>query len=241
MQTLIKSSRSRSAAPLDAKLDKKLLAYVAVGAAAVTGSAQFAESKVIYTPANTVIEGGATVGIDLNNDGVVDFNLVRCFCGAHSTWLFAKPAAAGNGIRPVDSFGAAAGFFGVPVGPGEKFSNIGSAYSGFMADQGSYGGTGGWFQGPWANAKNRYLGLKFLVNNQVHYGWARLTVTSLFENGAVLTGYAYESTPNTAIKEGYVGGPVESEESEAEYSPQASTLGSLARGAETLQPWRRLQ
>jgi hypothetical protein len=97
------------------------------------------------------------------------------------------------------------------------------------------------FFGPFANATNRYLGFKFLVNGQVHYGWARMTVTNSLRN-VVLTGYAYETTPNTTIIEGHLSGGTATNLAPADLlSPasQPATLGMLARGADALTLWRR--
>ena len=64
------------------------------------------------------------------------------------------------------------------------------------------------FKGQWINATNRYLGLKFKIHGQTHYGWARLSIQ--YENftfAATLTGYAYETIPNKAITAGETKGP----------------------------------
>ncbi len=59
----------------------------------------------------------------------------------------------------------------------------------------------------WANSGAGYVGFKFQNGNDTHYGWAKITITS---NSAgvetLLYGYAYESTPNTAIMVGDTGG-----------------------------------
>ena len=48
-----------------------------------------------------------------------------------------------------------------------------------------------------------YLGLKFMINGEVHYGWARLNETCDKGNNSIrLTGYAYETIPNQGIKAG---------------------------------------
>jgi hypothetical protein len=62
----------------------------------------------------------------------------------------------------------------------------------------------GTYWGLWApNEKNRYLGVKFLIDGQVHYGWARMNAELYFPYiNALLTGYAYETTPNLPIRAG---------------------------------------
>ena len=85
--------------------------------------------------------------------------------------------------------------------------------------------------------KNRYLGLQFVINGQVHYGWARLSVSltdpSLNKFGiyAVLTGYAYEDVPNKPIITGKTKGP-------DVITLDPATLGHLAGGASQIPAWR---
>jgi hypothetical protein len=97
--------------------------------------------------------------------------------------------------------------------------------------------------------------LKFSIGGQTHYGWARLNVTvtftGLFKSGgtyAVLTGYAYETVPNTPIVTGKTKGAAADvsgthqsttpHHSRQVRAPPAS-LGLLARGAAALDIWRK--
>jgi hypothetical protein len=99
------------------------------------------------------------------------------------------------------------------------------------------------FQGPWANGgkgvKDRYLGLKFAIKGEIHYGWARLNVKvdkigNIVNITALLTGYAYETIPNKAIIAGKTKGP-------DVITMQPGTLGHLARGASALPAWQAQQ
>jgi hypothetical protein len=235
------SSRPRLASVLSPRLNQSLISYVAAAGAAgvaLLAISQSAEAKVIYTSTNSKVE--PSVSIDLNNDGIVDFtvhNFDPPF--GHSIWLFAQPAA-GNFVRGFDN-GADVGFFGVPNGPAGFFAT-GSSYfkqGVFMAKFFQYSHSS--FTGPWAGVTNRYLGFKFLIDGQVHYGWARVSVPDIYD--VVVTGYAYETIPNKAIVEGHTFGP----ENAAIAPPldlpapptQPATLGLLARGADTLAIWRR--
>ena len=225
---------------INPKLNQNLAAYVAAACAAGVGllaAAYPAEAKVVYTATNISIGARSTVPLDLNNDGVVDFSLVTRFCGSHSTCLVLEPAVTGNGFRGAGSV-AAAGFFGVPVGPGEKFQS--GTYPNLLAVAGSYGSSK-WSGGPWASVTNRYLGLSFVVGGQIHYGWARLSV-KLHGGPTVLTGYAYQTVPNASIIEGHISGGTADNLAPADLlAPisQPATLGMLARGADSLVLWRR--
>ena len=97
------------------------------------------------------------------------------------------------------------------------------------------------FVGCWG-VKNRYLGTRFQINGEPHYGWARLSV---LRNGrhfkVVLTGYAYETIPNKRIIAGRTHDSDETKQpaSMKGYASPAPTLGSLALGAPGLSIWRR--
>lgn len=236
-------NRLRTNAPINSKLDKRLIAYVAVAGAAGAGLlATPAQAKVVYTAANSQTTFG-TIPVDLNNDGIVDFTLSIQGGFFHSEWTFVKPAVTGNAVLVGAKGGPQAGFFGLPVGPGEKFvSNTFYSYGLQMADAGMYGGSS-WFLGNFANATNRYIGLKFSINGATHYGWARVNLSNYLKGGALqLTGYAYETTPQTNIVEGHISGPEKASNTPAavlEPTAQPASLGLLAHGAHGLAIWRR--
>jgi|GEM_PF-6472013 hypothetical protein len=193
------SQQSSTTAPVNSKLDKALVAYMAAAAAAMfTASAQ---AKVVYTPANSQTSFGS-IPIDLNNDGVVNFTISILGGSFHSELTVVKPQVAGNAVLAAAKGGVAAGFFGVAVGRGEKFLSHSFYSSGRglpMAVAGMYDGSS-WFNGAFANATNRYIGMKFLINGTVHYGWARVNLSNYLKGGALqVTGYAYETTPQTNI------------------------------------------
>ncbi len=235
----MKTNVSRPTLPISAKLNQALTTYVTAATAAgvaMLAVSPSAEAKVVYTPTHIDVNN---TSIDLNNDGTADFML-----GFHALSkddvLAVNPLVAGNEIMARGSE-AVAGIFGQPVGPGGKFAATGGSYGWlFMADAGSYSVT--WFFGPWANATNRYLGFKFLINGEVHYGWARLTVPDYIHGKpAVLTGYAYETEPNTKIIEGEISGSAESVAPADLLAPAQpfATLGMLAGGNDGLTLWRR--
>jgi len=100
--------------------------------------------------------------------------------------------------------------------------------------------------GPWVNVKDRYLGLKFQIKGNTHYGWARLNVkVSKTTITATLTGNAYETIPNKPIITGKTKGPddasVEESNAASFATPEPVTLGILALGSPGLSIWRREQ
>ena len=97
-------------------------------------------------------------------------------------------------------------------------------------------GTSGVCAGSWINVKNRYLGLRFILKGETHFGWARLNVTCDLNAKKIglLTGYAYETRPNTPIITGKIDGP-------DVVTVQPGSLGQMARGASATSRDTRVQ
>ena len=262
-------SRPRTTAELPDSTHQQLNMYaIAAGAAGVgmLALAQPSEAKIVYTPANVQIVG--KVNLDLNNDGVTDFQFCsvsdsrsssycskqggrRTLAGKHPPSPFFDdlsifPAKAVNEIWGHLTFRqsptAAAFPAGVRIGPKGKFS----PGHRLMATWGSASGQT-YYGGPWKNAQHRYLGLKFIIKGKVHYGWARLDVHwHVPKLSATLTGYAYETVPGKSIITGKRKGPDDrsrvkqpSPAALPALPPEPATLGLLAMGADGLSVWRR--
>jgi len=126
--------------------------------------------------------------------------------------------------------------WGVVVGdgPGRKFESealvMDSAnYSYFFSNFRSTQTFGAW-------GKNRrltgpYLGFKFMIGSEVHYGWARVAVKAdLFSITATLTGYAYETNPNQMILSGFTSGNVTQSTEQDSSIPEAKAAQSATLG-----------
>ena len=242
------SKETNSRTRVSNKLDRRLIAYSAAATAAGVGMlamSESAEAKIVYTAANLTIPADQSVSFDLNNDGIPDFGFyfyqygaVRKPLGYHEEGLEIDPAKTGNAIWSVQSSKgdacAAALPPGVKVGPGADFQ-------GKPLELWGSGGTA--YSGPFVfcefgkRTRGAFLGLKFLINGQTHYGWAHVTVNG---SRAVLNGYAYETVANQPILTGKASGPVEASESLPVAIPaQPATLNVLARGSQGLDIWRR--
>ncbi|HEX8814630.1 MAG TPA: hypothetical protein VF753_03940 [Terriglobales bacterium] len=241
------TNRRRRVFTLSSALEKRLGAYAGAAAAAgvsVLAIARSAEAKIVYTPANTtILVNGRSIPLDLNHDGITDFsfsNRLRTFTVGASYSLNAE-APAGNAIRGRGSFrgGWRSGPFASAIQPGIKVgpdkSRFGDGPGWLMGYSVKYAvGPSSTFRsfGQWLNT-TRYLGLQFLIDGQIHYGWARFTV-GLPQNvtdgiPAKLTGYAYETIPNKPILTGQTEG-LGADATAAE----PATLGRLAQGASAI-------
>jgi hypothetical protein len=223
--------------------------------------AQPGEAEIIYTPANVTIAPNQEYGLDLNGDGIVDFT-IRAFGKyfppvTYINSLFVKHPPAGNEVAAHLAFGLYWGGFhkfayalssGMPISQQARHFSAGRVSMTWQCACDA----GGFYRGSWLAHRShqplsdRYLGLMFKINGEVHYGWARLNALGGFGGGAMLTGYAYETIPNQGLNAGQ---EQETEKSEKQPDPAASThpaqkpatLGALARGSGGLAMWRKRQ
>ena len=224
------NSTSVSAECRSANLEKRLAAYAVAG---ITGASLFAaspdaEAKVVYTSAHVVISHGTTYDLDLNNDGLTDFVLsntgTALFQGfgispqSHLQGIMNEGVCIENDLHELAAPAALAA--GVEIGHQRNFQPYGPCMRNNSSSD---------VQGHWQSVTNRYLGLAFLINGEIHYGWARLNTLGARNFHAVLTGYAYESVAYKSIVTGDEGGAADAAVPAS--GTRGSTLGELAVGA----------
>jgi hypothetical protein len=247
-------AQTRIPTQLSKSLEGNLKHYTLAASAASVGLLAIspgAEAKVIYTPANQAIPyNGAPVPIDLNHDGIDDFTLsaITTYGARHSqAFVQVTPTTPVNrvwglvekaGFRYASILAAADLPLGVEVGPKGRFANAGAE---LLADRSLNEGTTTStrnYLGGWANygkgVTNRFLGFSFTINNETHYGWARLNVVWGLSPTATLTGYAYETVANKQIQTAGVAPAANTSSTEA----KPATLGHLAGGAPAIPAWR---
>ncbi|HEY6764149.1 MAG TPA: hypothetical protein VI386_05210 [Candidatus Sulfotelmatobacter sp.] len=251
-----KSRLPHSAASINPTLDKSLVAYVAAASAAGVGlvaAAQPAEAKVVYTPTNVTLGHNSSYSIDLNNDGVADFEISNFFyqyarqvpLGAHQNTLTVKPQKQANrAVRAASSLNGAAYAAALAphkqVGPNSPFQ---AGYSDLIMANSGGSAYSTVLRGPWFTHRQAYLGVKFVINGISHYGWVRVTVSGYLSSYTIV-GYAYETVPNTPISTGQTSGPARisaMQPTSGISAPQhaIASLGALARGTDGLPIWRR--
>jgi hypothetical protein len=241
----LKTRKTISLRPL---LDNELTSYVAAAKGNASANRRFVASaisaitlgsvslapplfaEIIYTPANKSIGKSNALSflpIDLNNDGIADlsisaYNFVSFSSGFHERADLGAFGLQGNQVL-VEGGGLI-----VPAVMGQVIGFAASAVrfqrGGLMAaarhssDGFSSSNT---TEGLWLRAKNRYLGVKFIINGETHYGWARFNAGAGY---AQLTGYAYETIPDKPIPTGVSEtAPPES----GANSPEGANTGSL--------------
>ncbi len=230
---------------LSDRLNRQLSTYALAASAAgvsILALSGAVDAKVVYTSTHQVTRAHVPLYIDLNHDGINDF-LLRTTYYVGSSYYKAGLSASGNhnasnavaarrSSRSGYFFSAASALpAGARIGPGLKFSMRHPVMAEELFPRGvatsQYSDRGRWIS-KGKGVSSRYLGLKFVINGEVHYGWARLSVTVAHHRQyddvvATLTGYAYETVANKPITAGQTSGA-------DVITVHPGSLGSLALG-----------
>ena len=92
-----------------------------------------------------------------------------------------------------------------PINNSQNFYNIFpymltlGVKSTIVAQSASFSSTS--YQGNWPNIDDKFLGLKFSIGSNTHFGWVRLSVTADCDS-IILKDYAYNNSPNQGIQAG---------------------------------------
>jgi hypothetical protein len=236
--------RPRTPSRISDSLHHQLNMYaIAAGAAGVSVLAlmQPADAKIVYTPTHHVIGENEkySLALDHKNANFIIANS-RCIGGSAgcTSWSVARLTASqastrwtsGNQVVGPHSSGigrVSALRKGARISKGRSFVRFG-----YMEREFRQTSTTLW--GDWDNVTGRYLGLKFKIGGEFHYGWARLNVRVLkkeLDINTTLTGYAYETIPNKPIIAGKTKGPDVT-------TAKDVSLGHLARGSSAIPAWR---
>jgi hypothetical protein len=241
-----KQTKKRRTLPLPEKSAKRLAAYLMAAGAGATlaASAAPANASIIYTPANLSFGADSSLSFSLSPNSLNVFNLnnhtsTLVLSGVHylkSGHLFI--GGAGNGssvvigrtwVRQLQR-GA---YIGPKLGTNNGWSG-GELLGKWRRSRFSSGGGidySGTNTGSWPDGGKGFVGLRFLINGQEHYGWAAFVVgfhtrrTGYFGR---LTEYAYDTVPNQGLDAGQTAS-----------TPEPGTLGLLALGSLGLGLWRR--
>jgi hypothetical protein len=235
---------SRNTVKLAKTMHRDLSLYTLAASAAgvsMLALAQPTETQIVYTPAHEVIGRNGTLPIDLNHDGITDVTIREIPWTAFGDGRYpgnslqAKPGA-GGGIKICSqSKFAAAVARGAQIGGSSPFRSRVEVIFHATSSGVIYGGC------TWSeDTTNGFLGIRFRIGAETHYGWARMDIRIRPPKSGfslLLTGYAYETQPDTAIRAGDTGQNDSKAPSNKMSTPpqleakERSTLGALALGA----------
>lgn len=198
----IRTGRLKQNTSISAPLDRRLLSYTLAAGATLAASTP-SQAEVLFTPNNSFLRPPSSLVIDLNHDGVADFLLkVREIFLTTSSFAYGFAGRATvYGLGPSKQFEGSAFWALKPLKRGNRIGNQVAFHPyGILASGRPY------WNGPFDNLQNRFLGVKLVVNGEVHFGWigfrrvdARKTVQ------VTLAGWAYETEPGKAILAGDIG------------------------------------
>ncbi len=185
--------------------------------------------------------------MDLNNDGVNDFQLhVSHFITTTTVDASALIAGMARGpniadgvnlVRATASGEAHRELKGPSYRVGTSFTGdqLGLLRAVFKTSGGASSTNGLWLGGAAFGDTNGYLGVEFKANDGLHYGWIRLSVrtdANGYPDGVRAIAWAYESNPGIPLH-------VTSLTAVPEVPANAVGLGALALGAAGVQALRR--
>lgn len=244
--------------PPSKSLNRQINLYSLAASAAgvsVLALAHPAEGSVVVKQTNATVGFQAPVFIDMNGDGTNDFEFSVARGGYdHSFYntLNVIPLAGGRPVAgargSIGPYGAALAS-GAKIGPSAHFSSsIGRGQvmlertNGFVSGSSRYTAYGPWgIQGTYSHY--RYLGVKFLINGQTHYGWIKILVSRTSGLEGFIQQVAYETVANKALTAGQTqSSAADSSASDMSKVQQVGpSLGMLAGGVDGLSLWRRHQ
>jgi hypothetical protein len=240
-------SHCPSAKPLkeatDNDINHRLSLYTAAAVAAGVGVlalAQPAKGEVIVTTKKIQIDDGP-VYVDLNNDGVSDFEF--SFASYRDPLFHADLTAkaltggevVGDHIHGLPEPYASALVRGAKIGPSAHFA---SAHGQITIERKAqiHSSTNEYYGHWYSVGSNRYLGVKFLIKGEAHYGWVRMTVNAPGTSTGTITSYAYETIANKRVSAGESSDSAD--DAQVQESAPGASLGMLALGSGGLALWR---
>ncbi len=162
-------------------------------------------AEIIYTPAQKSLLFEDWTKVDLNHDGISDVSFLRessNYKVLDRTVLAAAAQSQGGLVGYLVSghqYGSALRK-GSPIGPKRTFLNrdvvlVRTEISHYFCCNTVYAGQ-------WRNVSEKFLGVRFLIDGEIHYGWVRLSIGGSARLQGVITGYAYETVANQPIAAG---------------------------------------
>lgn len=174
--------------------EAKLARFSAVAGAVIAGGS--VNAQLVYTDVNPDIIVDTASGpydLDFNNDLVTDISLMvihQSGAGTYSGFTYtyqgsaaAVQAPAGNGALTITS-GSSSNIVVAPMNNGDlidgaaNFLSSGALAVDVLVTIPVVSYTYQFQQGAWLGVSDKFLGVKFMIGANTHYGWARLDVSA---------------------------------------------------------------
>lgn len=204
--------------------ESKLAHFTAVAGAVLAGGA--VNAQIVYTDVNPDIiidTASGAYDLDFNNDAVSDLTLSVTHMEGAGTYSGFTYTYAGSVANAAPGIGG--GIAQIATSSGSSASlMIAAMNNGDMIDQaGNFNSSGGPLavkavvnipafsytyqinQGDWLAVSDKFLGVKFNIGANTHYGWARLDVSAGADT-IRLKDFAYNQMPATGLEAGQMVG-----------------------------------
>lgn len=191
-------------------LQKKLNAYAAAaGTIAVAGAAN---AQIVYTDINpdTVIHDSLFYNLDMDNNGQPElrFETVTYQLSSGSV-QFAVVGVLGNpNNATIGSIYSTSYPFPFSMNNGDSISSTNTNWQAQTINGGvQYLGAvyGSYTYANWLGVNDKYLGVRFRIGTNTHYGWVRLSVSPGADT-ITIKDYAYQTLPGVGITAGQLVG-----------------------------------
>lgn len=191
-------------------LQKKLNAYAAAaGTLAVAGAAN---AQIVYTDINpdTVIHDSLFYNLDMDNNGQPElrFETVTYQLSSAPVHLAAVSVLGNASNAILGSLYSSSYPTPFSMNNGDSISGTATAWQDQAMNNGVQylGGVYGSYSiGNWLGVNDKYLGVRFRIGANTHYGWVRLSVTPGADT-VTIKDYAYQTLPGVGITAGQLVG-----------------------------------
>lgn len=188
-------------------ISNRLKSYLALTAGFIALS-PLADAQIIYTDINpdSVLTGTESLLLDINNDGVFDYKITQGYFKIDTVNYFANWFSALNDNQVfsagVTSLGSSWHYVPMPLNFWDDMKPSGDNRAWKKGGRLSFSGNNPWiYSSLWRGLKDKYAGLKFKINGEYYYGWARMDVDSSGKS-LTLKDYAYYDEAGKQIRAG---------------------------------------
>jgi hypothetical protein len=174
----------------------KTLTRYSATAASILAIQKMADAQIVYTDIPDTLVTDGFYYLDLNNDGTFDYRFKKG--DFNTTYVSVEGLFSGNSMLGYATVSSAYIYpFKLdaldPISHNQPFSDARGILAGGTGNDANFDG-----------AINGYLGLKFLIGGNPHFGWVRMSV-SPDAQWFIIKDFAYESTAGAAILAGETG------------------------------------
>ena len=161
-----------------------------------------AQCDIVFTPFSGTL-GEFT--LDIDNNGSDDYRLYSYNLDQLNT-VNIEPYNSNNIIFPDGPLGGALNISALASGDLiDQQTKLWESRTGLLSISNFTYPDGGTVGGPFINT-NGYIGISFLIDSNTHYGWIGIDNPSS-QPGGTITGFAYETNPDTGIIAGAIPEP----------------------------------